>query len=182
MNYNLIKNKRGFTLIELIVSISIIALISSIVLANFNSYKRSGGLSASTQLIMSDIRKAQSYALSLKDFGSTGNYPMGGWGVYFDIAGNRYIIFADLNGDYKWNGDSESVEVKNLPSGIKISNITSLPAGSSNTANIAFLPPAPKVYLTHGGSDRNTIIITLEDDIGGSKNIFMNKFGLVEVN
>ena len=63
------KSYAGFTLIELMVSVSIVALVSGIFLVNYHSANKQSELSMSAQKLVSDIRLAQSYSLGSKEYG-----------------------------------------------------------------------------------------------------------------
>ena len=96
------KNNCGFTLIELIVSISIIGILTVVFIADFRAAGKKGDLSAAAQQMVSDIRKVQSYTLGLKEFdpGSGLDSPDGGWGVFLTRQTPRnifYKIFADYD-------------------------------------------------------------------------------------
>ena len=84
--FSLHKNKDffGFTLIELIVSISIITLITGAFLTNYHSTNKRSELANSAQKMASDIRLAQQFGLNTKQF--SGAVPKGGWGAYFNKA------------------------------------------------------------------------------------------------
>lgn len=56
--------KQGFTLIELIVSISILMLLVSGLLASYNNYNQSQSVGQSAQSVKANVRLAQSKALS----------------------------------------------------------------------------------------------------------------------
>lgn len=81
------KNRSGFTLIELIIVISILAVLSTIVVVDFVSYKKNSDLDNSTQEFAGILRLAQSKTLSSE------NYKQ--YGVYINTAvvPNQYTLF-----------------------------------------------------------------------------------------
>lgn len=95
-------NKRGFTLMELMVAIAVIAVISAVsvlyVRGNINDE-----VEMYAQELSSDLKLARNMAVSrtVYDFGGTVGaiYPPGGYGVYInnpaDGSANYYIIYAD---------------------------------------------------------------------------------------
>lgn len=95
---NFLKDKKGFTLIELIVSAGIITLIFAYTLANFRGAEQND-MKLALQKVISDIREVQTMALAGKVYEEvTPNiYPAGGYGLAFTKASNNYEIFADLN-------------------------------------------------------------------------------------
>ena len=83
----LYKNRKGFSLIEIIISISILAIISSSAFVWFVSYQRQTELDSVSKIIISVLRDAQSRSTS-----GTDNKK---WGVLFDNSNNKLILFRD---------------------------------------------------------------------------------------
>ncbi len=174
------KNNLGFTLVELLVSIFIIAIISGIFLANYNFAEKSSGLSMAAQKLVSDIRQAQNFALGLKEFKS--NKPKGGWGVYFRKNDNKYIIFADVNENGLYD-TSELFKEIYFSRNLRIVDFDPH-NGSVNDAQIVFIPPDPDIEINYsvGFNDEITIILsTLESGSTNSIGVLLNIFGLIDV-
>ena len=83
----LYKNRKGFSLIEIIISISILAIISSSAFVWFINYQRQTELDSVSKIIISVLRDAQSRSTS-----GTDNKK---WGVLFDNSNNKLILFRD---------------------------------------------------------------------------------------
>jgi len=124
--------KNGFTLTELMVTISIIVVISSILIINFRQGEQTYKLQRNAYLVAQGIRKAQNMALSSSEHnGEIKNY----YGVYFNTAGSDFFyIFASDNKIYN-PGSNEEVEKIELEEGMVIKDI------SKNNLNIVFSPP-----------------------------------------
>lgn len=120
MNFNLKKNSGGFTLIELIVSVGILVIITTIILANYTTFNKRIKLEGVTQEIASIIRQAQAYGMSSKRYlPSTNSY-----GVHFDInSPDSIIMFYDFDGDHLYDGSAEDEEVFKIQSSDRISQI-----------------------------------------------------------
>lgn len=93
-------NSRGFTIVELIVVVSVIAIFSIIVISNFSSIKLQFSLSRVAYKFDQDVRKAQNLASSAIPYTDEEGVvqPVNGYGVYIDINGlgnKKYIIYAD---------------------------------------------------------------------------------------
>jgi len=167
-----IMNQGGFTLVEMLVSIFIIALMSGVFLVNYRAGGKGTELKNTAQKMASDIRLVQNYCLGAKDFNNAAT--PGGWGVVIEQNNNRYHIFADQNQNKTRQSAAESFMTINLPADVEISAMT-----GGNTATIVFVPPDPATYI-NGTSQE--IAITLRD-----KNtlktlvIRVNKVGLIEV-
>lgn len=172
--HKMIKNNKkynnGFTLIEMIASIFIIALISGLFLANYHGANKRTALTMEVQKVASDIRLVQGYSLGSKEF--SGAIPAGGWGIYFTEGALSYIIFADVDGGKDYDVE-EKVETIDLAEGVAI-NAVSL----GISASVVFLPPDPTVYLN--GSSSGNVEIELSDG-ETVKSIEVNSLGLVDV-
>lgn len=178
------KSEAGFTLMELIVSISIIVLISGVFLANYHSTNKQSELTMVAQKLVSDIRLAQNYSLGSKEYSLS--VPAGGWGVHFDKVSSpgSYKIFADSNGNMEYDaGEADKDkggQTVNLPAGVTISEIDV--GVSINSVDITFLPPDPTTNIWNGVNNYNAVQIKLEGEDGSlMKTVAVNFFGLVEV-
>ena len=170
-------NSNGFTIIELMVVTAIIVIISAIVIFNVGSQRQNSALLRSAQKLSLDLRRAQSFALSSKNYKTTG-VPCG-WGLHFNgIGSTNYVIFADLasltncsDRDFiRANNSSEDFETTNLESGISINSL------SGNLSDVVFTPPDPIVNFTPGQT--SAIIILINND-GATRTININKTGFI---
>ena len=175
------RNKQqGFTLIELIVSVSIIVLVSSIFLVDFHKYGNKGNVDMSAQKISSDIRMIQSYAFGLKEF--NGSRPKGGWGIYFNKITNNdeYIIFADndYGHDYDVSEKYRIIKTNNTQiNNLKVNGI------DKNWISVTAEPPNPIIWICNNTSSCSTttdaeIILESSDE---QKIIEINCFGLIDI-
>ncbi len=193
----------GFTLLEMLTSLSIIIMITVIFIVNFHSTNKRTDLVMTAQKLVADIHLAQNNTLGLVKYGDT--VPAGGWGINFDKSKpGQYIVFADLDqpasnepgqiwsassGYMKYDAAIEGVisqgaRVVTLPPEITISSITTgtnNPA-ESTLANVTFLPPDPKTNIFNGTGTSTVVTITLKEaDDRSIKTIRVNFLGLVEV-
>jgi len=98
--------KKGFTLIELIISIAITVIIGGIILANYRVGQKQQTLRAEAQKLVSTLRQAQNMASAGKTYlypdETKAEVPEYGYGVYVDDANNKYTLFANYcQSDYK---------------------------------------------------------------------------------
>ncbi len=190
----IIKNKQGYTLIELTVSMAVIVILSSIALVNFSGHDSRNKVDLAAYKLASDIRKVQSYALSLKEFG--GVVPAGGWGIRVKEDESKYIIYADKDDSEKYRAgedataDNERHETIAIAAdGIIISEVDIGGATNRNYGYINHIPPNPEIKINGANNENNDVLqvqnvnyieITLSGS-GYSRKVKINKFGLVDV-
>lgn len=172
------RNNGGFTIIELLVSASIIAAISGIFFANYHSADRRAKLNMAVRQIAGDIRLTQSYAMGMKNFGA--EPPAGGWGLYFSAAGNSYAVFAD-DGDKSYESATEKYQEIKLPQGFKLGKISDCALGDWGQGEMIFIPPNPDISLLAEGSEKDLLCVQLLDQYNNPSTIKINKLGLVEI-
>jgi len=142
----------GFTLVDLIISITIFALISTAVVVNFNAGARNDSVRQSANIIAEILRHSQSMTLSGAEL-SDGTFPVGGYGVRFDASDpNKITLFADIDGDFNYTDSLEDLENITLPKETTF-------AGS--TLNVVFSAPDADVYFNGVATELSkTISIT----------------------
>jgi len=99
-----LKTKAGFTMIELMVTVSIFVVVTTVILASYPKFSSRIILEDVAQQVALSVRQAQTYGLSVKEFGAGNIFP--GYGIYFPSLANdnkSFTIFADINGDKKYN-------------------------------------------------------------------------------
>lgn len=92
----------GFTMIELIVAMSIFLVLSSVLLVDYNGMNSRITLDTLAHQIAQWVRQTQVSAMSVKHTQANGStFP--GYGLHFDRATpNQFVFFADLNGDKRY--------------------------------------------------------------------------------
>lgn len=91
---------RGFTVVELLVTLGIVVLVTGIVMIRYSSFNSSVLLTSQAYLVGFDIREAQSLAVSVR--GNLSEFREE-YGMYFDMANpGQYVLFQDddTNGDH----------------------------------------------------------------------------------
>lgn len=107
-------DKKGFTLLELIIVITILTIIAAGVSLSLNNARRRSDLDSSATVIVSSLRSTQSKALDGSDSKN--------WGVSFDSANGKSSVITD-------DGIQKIVIEENyLPASIKL-NAASLASG-----------------------------------------------------
>jgi prepilin-type N-terminal cleavage/methylation domain-containing protein len=116
------KKNNGFSLVELVVSVAIFTIITSVILARHSQFSGTLLLENLAYDIALSIRKAQVFGLSVKEF-TTGSSQFDiGYGVHLDSSDDTsYIFLADLDGDEAYSGVEEIIETFTLRKGNFIS-------------------------------------------------------------
>jgi len=166
----------GFTLLELMVSVSIFAIIASLTISNLKHGNQKDDLEQSALLTASLLQQAQAYALSGQTLPSR-QVPSGGYGLHFDSqqAGQLWF-FADVDADGIYTG-SDILFNKgeyDLPSQVKVQSLTIIEGAQSQTVpavDFTFRPPQANRYLNgvlNGGTLR---IVFVHQQTGDTKTV-----------
>ena len=164
---SLMEKNKGFTLIEILIALAVIAVIFTLIIIDYRPYKKELALRQSAQALGSSIRTVQNMALSTS---VREQKPIYGYGLEISEGSSSYIIFVDCDGSYQYSpppstpcdGKSEIVESISLEKGVKILSIGPKPP---LTPNITILFTSPYALTTiSGGSESAVITLSLEDD------------------
>lgn len=155
------KSRRGFTVAELLVSISIFMMITTVVLANFRSNSRAEQVRFNAQDLASIIRKAQLNSQYGRSVPNDGNVvPIGGFGIHIEQCSTgpcEYRLFADIDGELDYDANEEAgSELYALPVSM---NVVGLP---ENPLDLVFKPPQPFVCVNSDCDGATDIEIVLE--------------------
>ncbi len=138
-------NQFGFTLVDLIISIGIFGVISTMVMVNYRAGTRSDTVRQSADIALSILRRAQTMTLTGALTASA--FPQGGYGVRFDENDDDVIIlFADIDGNFSYTSDTDTdLEQIDLPgNAIFEANEDS---GSTGFLDVVFSPPDADAYF-----------------------------------
>lgn len=159
--------KSGFSLVELIISLSIIILISTLMLINYPDLSEKYSIDRSARLVSLSIRDTQIKAMSIKE-DSQNKFPA--YGIYFNkgnkklilifsdsvMSGNTCKISSPENCGYE-SGVDPITESKTLPTTAIISNLcgnlkSNPQSGNKKECNLqsitaTFLRPTPTTFL-----------------------------------
>jgi prepilin-type N-terminal cleavage/methylation domain-containing protein len=98
------KNQHGFTIVELIVTMSIMAILASMVVINFRANEIENLLDQEAQRYVTVVRQAQNYALTGQKFED--QVPKA-YGLYIGADNKQMILYADLDEDATFDGNEE---------------------------------------------------------------------------
>jgi len=161
------KNKeKGFTMIELLIVVALIAIIYSTTLANYDGMNKKIDLKNAVYMVALTIREAQIYGINKKivtdnpnnvvPFSDNDPYPYGTFLSKNNNLKNKIIIFRDLSSPINFRFDPNGNEIEKaikLNNGIHISRII---ADNNNSwvdldkVNIMFKRPNPDAIIKSG--------------------------------
>lgn len=178
--------KKGYTLIEFLVTIFIILLLSSIFFLNYRSEEKNLALLRAAHKLANDIRRTQNMALQTEK--CCGGIIPQGYGVYLNSEAEGYLIYADTypsGGNERYDSNRDFiVEQVSFEKGIyirefKYSNITF----PFSNWSINFKPPHPKINIQTQNSsyDELLIILALKNNPNRTKTVRVNNAGLISV-
>ncbi len=187
------KYKRAFTVVELLISLSIFVVMTSLVVAKYGNFNQSVLLTNLSYDIAIIIRTAQAYGLSVKaasdsDFTETAfNYA---YGVHFDTdttndKNKEIILFADTNsnGIYDASGDIKIGSSYFIKRGAYIKTLySSGTPHNTGTMDISFKRPDPNsniCYNTTCGESSARIVVLGTD--GSTRSVEVYKNGQISV-
>lgn len=158
------RQKTGFTLIELIVVMAVMAILSAIFLASYRGGQKEYTLLGAVQLLVSDLRRTQNLAVTRLEQNGIAPY---GYGVYVRDA-QTYLIFYNLAGDKNYQADSKVLETIILPKQVSI---------NPTNKSVFFTPPDPTTYIDglNVGSQSFTLIMA-----GRTKSVTVYSSGRIE--
>ena len=103
------RNNKGFTLVELVVSIAIMTVILTVVILNQSTYNDGIALTNLADEISLSISQAQAYGVGVKEFSTGSGEFSASYGLAFSLlasgSNSAYIYFADRNGNSLYDGN-----------------------------------------------------------------------------
>ena len=202
-------SKKGFTLVELLITISIFVILTGVVLFNQKSFDSTILIKNLAYDIALTIRQAQTYGVNVKESQVEGKFSS--YGVYFDLnadGGNQKFVFFSDNGadvadgkqtgapDMKFNGsmdcpsdDVECVQKYSIKKNFYISNICARAgSGDCDTADqltLYFQRPNPDAYIfldNNTSSPKNYAEVTISSTDGAaSSTVVVTSVGQIYV-
>ena len=194
---------------ELMVVLAIFAVVTSLTIFDYGSFRTSVSMQNITNDIALSIRKAQSYAIGA--YGSNANFSYG-YGMHFSTvkvpvtnfqsgSNKSFVLFTDVSGDKKYTYDNTNVcgtpsatnecaELLTITTADEISNIylnesvTPVPTGGA--LDIYFVRPNPTAvlcYMPSGSSvcDNSTPLSHVKIEVSNGQTDATRKTRLISV-
>lgn len=153
------QNISAFTLVELIVTLSLIIVVISLTTINYNASYSDSNLNNAQNSLYQNIKLAQSYALSYRAYDQA--LPVY-WGIYLSAPSTPARLFADLNGNGFYDGGEGDLlsggrEIP-WPDDIVINSIKGSNSGEVSDLYIMFALPSGDLYAYNStSSDPNSV-------------------------
>jgi Tfp pilus assembly protein FimT len=170
--YNMKMTKKGFTIVELMITVTIMMIMTLVVFFNYNKFNESSLISALAYDMSLTIRQAQVYGIASREAGVNQSVSIGSassndfkfaYGVHFELSNpNSFIFFVDTNENGKYDSEvdlHESLQTYSFQRGIKIKELCFVGVPSSSgcnsngsmktagTLDITFLRPDPEAKI-----------------------------------
>ncbi len=184
----------GFSLIELVVSTSILLVITTAVLVNHAAFGGNVLLGALAYDVGLSVRQAQVFGLSVREFNTgSGTFDIG-YGVHFDVNDSKsYRIFADIDKNKIFNNGDGTEDVFFIGQGFSIArtcvtNTAFVEICSDtedvSTLDIVFIRPDPDAFIRING-DTVTMYqrarIVIQSPNGNEREVIVESTGQISI-
>jgi prepilin-type N-terminal cleavage/methylation domain-containing protein len=191
---------KGFTIVELIVSVAIFAVMTALVVAKYGTFNQNTLVTNVAYDMALSIRTAQTYGLSVKSADPSSNAFNSAYGIHFDMSSskpNKFIFFTDTNKTGVYMGQSEDITTFTLNQNTYISKICmsgdatscvyTFGAGSPTFLDVTYRRPNPDaVFYTSTdplNPDLDPVALVTVTSSDGSYNqvVYIRKNGQISV-
>ncbi len=175
---------KGFSLIELMVTVSIIIIVTGLALVRYSSFNNTVLLKSEALEIALIVREVQSLGMQA-DASTGGRAP---YGLHIDTSSSQnqeLVIFQDGDGDTVYDSVEElAPPASPVPIDARFA-ITAICVGSgacgSGSASVAFERPNFNAIINGGSATSLTIVLSDASGGGASRRIIINQNGYVAV-
>jgi prepilin-type N-terminal cleavage/methylation domain-containing protein len=162
-------SNRGFTIFEMMISVAIMVIITTVIASNQSSYTSGASLKNVANDLSLSMRQAQVYGISVKEVTPGLEEFTVGYGMAFDLAAapvgddKSFIFFADRDVDGVYDNtwecslsDTECLDKTVLTAGNHISDLCIIDASGENcdgitSLDISFARPAIEAKISYNG-------------------------------
>jgi len=184
-----LQDNEGFSTVELLVTLAIFVIITTIVLVNFPTLSNKIALENLVTEVALTVRQAQVFGVSSREFGvGSGIFP--GHGVHFDSAQNTtFFLFADVDDDKLFDESTELLETFSMR---RLNFISALCGFATPTSpctpltklDITFKRPNPEPILrgtTATVDDYSYVAIQVSSPSGNNRRIIVWSNGQIAI-
>lgn len=165
-----LKTNHGVTLVEMIITVGVMAILFSMVFARFKDYDRLEKLRSDSKYLGAALRQIQLFAYTGKLI--EGERPSG-YGIHFN-SGSQYVIFSDSASAGTQNvydpGVDSIVEEYNMQSGITVSGS---PVAIMNLDIVFDIPDGP-IFVNATAPNPDQIFTFTDSHTSGTKEVIVN--------
>ncbi len=152
-NFMIKKFQFGFTLIEMMTTIAIMALILSLTVANIHGSDASRNVQLAQSQLTSDLHKVQTYAINSQDY-YAGAVPASAWGI---TTNSPFTSYAITSTDNSITPTTTSVSTVSLPNAVSFTRVQIVrPAGAGTicptSMTVQFTVPYGRVLTSFTGA------------------------------
>lgn len=167
--------RKGFTLIEILIVISIIIFLSAVLLIGKSSGEKRLALDRMAYQLAQDLRQTQQMAMGAEEFDCGNAVITYNFGIHFKSSWpDYYIIFADCNSNHIRDGADEDIRTVDLEDGVEIFALF-----PSSSFSVVFEPPDPRIYIGQSAWNREAeITFSFGSNL---KKVKINSAGRIEV-
>jgi Tfp pilus assembly protein FimT len=192
-------DQRGFTIIDMLVSLTIFAVVTGFLMANFRSGRTADELRIGAQNIGSAFREAQTMAMTGRTVavcrggssnlkvctlgvattcpsGTCANEVPRGYGLKLSVAtgeASQTVIYADINGNRAFDaGETLKSSALSTTSRVSVKALTPVSAG---LLEVVFEPPKPTVFFNGGTATTLATVQVQHATSGATRNVTINR-------
>lgn len=171
-------SRGGFSIVELLITISIVMLVTGLALSRYSSFNNSVLLQSQAFEIGFDIRQAQQSAINVQ---AVGGASRNGFGIYFDRSTpNQYVLFSDTNDNNHYNsGTDGELSVFYVDTRFEIVDIR-VGSATPDEASVTFRRPNFDGLIYPSGGDLE-IDIAASQDAATVRTITVSQTGQITV-
>ena len=157
-----LRDKKGFTMVELLIVVAIIAVTAAVAIPNIISWIPTIRVNSAARDLVSEMQLARMKAVSERN-----NYV-----ITFDTSTNQYSIYDD--NDSNFSTSNVLVKTVNLPSGIQFGYIAGKnPSNDDITGSVQFgatSSPIRETFIPNGTANlMGSVYLIPTEDIAGSR-------------